>query len=488
MSDLRNKRLDNKRLVCEDLGLCSFRVLSNSEISDDLRDRISKVLEVIKSKKRLVEVLHPIFVLMTHREGFGFNRVIFILVGEDFRPLFALGPRDHQEGLEIYSKLANYPFDESLTNYDATLKDTKKLKDFFDSVLEFYKFKDNPIDEVLRDGKSTVITYTKAKEENVYSLLTLFGSTAIAMIPVNFEGLDLKGLFVIDNVVTLSPINMRDVELIERVIEVLKPYIERAYLFEVIEEKEKSIEKLREVIDEKQSSIIAMERLNLARELTSSIVHEIRNPVTIIGGYANQLLRVLKQDGFSPTEGDIKKLRELADHIYINALRIDNILKSLDDLNATLRVRKIKLNLCYVVRKTVKEITKKFGDLKVHMEIPDKAIYVEGDMIQISKFIQNAITNSYEAMVSKGIDEPVVVRIKRNEGYVDLIIEDKAGGIPDEILPRIYEPFFTTKAHGSGLGIPIMLMIAKEHKATMKIENTSNGVRVILTMPEYFGG
>ncbi len=484
MSNLKDK----KKLICESLGLCSFKILSNSEISDDLKDKISKVMEVIKGKKKLVEVLHPIFVLMTHREGFGFNRVIFVLVEDDFRPLFALGPRDHQEGLEIYSKLINCTFEHSLMDYGATIKDTEKLREFFDSIVEFYKLEGNPIDEVLEEGRSIVLTYTRAKDEKVYSLLALFGSTAIAMIPVNFEALNLKGLFIVDNVVTLSPINTRDIELVQKVIETIKPYIERAYLFEVIEEKEKAIEKLREVIDEKQSSIIAMERLNLARELTSSIVHEIRNPVTIIGGYASQLLRILNQDSSSPIESNVEKLRELANHIYINALRIDNILKSLDDLNATLKVRKVKLNLCYVVRKTVKELTRKFRDLKVHMEIPDRAIYVEGDMIQISKFIQNAITNSYEAMVSKGIDEPVVVRIKRNEGYVDLIIEDKAGGIPDEILPRIYEPFFTTKAHGSGLGIPIMLMIAKEHKATMKIENTAKGVRVVLTMPEYLGG
>lgn len=459
---------------------CLNQILSDYKHGCHIKSSVEKLVNFLKPLRDYRSIIAAILTFITHKDGFGFNRVIMLLKkGNEVKPLFGLGPTTHSEGIDIYSKLSNIPFENAIGNVEAMIFDTEKLEEqVFYSILESVKKPESPINRAFNNMMPVVLNYTKAKEEEVYELLAGLGVTSLGIVPLKIESVETKVIFLIDNVVTLSPIDEDIVQKISAVLDGLLPYIERALLLMEIEAKEKELEAVRIDLEAKQSHIVAMEKLKAVRDLTSSIVHEIRNPLTVIGGYALAITKALEKG--NADENQIKSMLSL---IYDNAVRIDNILKSMDDLNSTLKMKKIKLNLGYVVKKAVKSISRRYPDLKVHLEIPDSSIYVEGDYNHISRFIENAVTNAYEACQLRAVNDPIVVSLKKSEGAAILVIEDKAGGIPESIIDKIYEPFFTTKSKGSGLGIPVMLMITKEHKGTMKIENTGYGVRVTLTLP-----
>ena len=128
------------KLICEEFGFCSIGKLQKVQIPENLRKRLGFVTDVIKDKRKLEEVLHPIFVLLTHSEGFGFNRVVFFVVeGPELKNFFALGPRDHVEGLDMYSRLSKISFEDCLKNVEATLNDTSKLRELFETIRLYSK-------------------------------------------------------------------------------------------------------------------------------------------------------------------------------------------------------------------------------------------------------------------------------------------------------------------------------------------------------------
>jgi signal transduction histidine kinase len=109
---------------------------------------------------------------------------------------------------------------------------------------------------------------------------------------------------------------------------------------------------------------------------------------------------------------------------------------------------------------------------------------VHGDPNALQQVLINLLTNAGDALEVGGTISLETSRVSRDEGMVRLIVRDTGPGIAPEILPRIFDPFYTTKSDGTGLGLSISYNIVREHKGTIDVESLpGKGTIFILTFP-----
>ena len=117
-------------------------------------------------------------------------------------------------------------------------------------------------------------------------------------------------------------------------------------------------------------------------------------------------------------------------------------------------------------------------DIVVETELRSDLPLLELDRDQMKQAFYNVIKNSFEAMKRRGI---LRIRTDRDDTHVKISFTDTGGGLSAEHLSRVFEPYFTTKASGSGLGLLIVRRIVREHGGELAIES-SEGKGLILTI------
>ena len=193
------------------------------------------------------------------------------------------------------------------------------------------------------------------------------------------------------------------------------------------------------------------ERLAALGQTVAEISHEIKTPLVMIGGFARQLLKK------ATTEKDRAKLTVIVDEV----LRLEHLLAGLKELYkaAQLNLAGISLNelLAEVVDQTQAYSGGKGIDIRL---IPSTDIEVEVDREKIKLVLLNLVKNGIEASSPGG---RVVISTRVQEKRVEVEVADTGEGIPEEFKERIFLPFFTTKAQGTGLGLCISKRIIEDH-------------------------
>ncbi len=216
--------------------------------------------------------------------------------------------------------------------------------------------------------------------------------------------------------------------------------------------------------------LVQTDKLVLLGQLSAGVAHEIRNPLAAV----NLNLQVL--------ERNIPK--DSPEHIYIStALQgVDRITRIVEvTLNfsrpSTPDIKSINLNALIPPTIDLVAATFRRKEIKVDLKLDDKLPYVSADSKQIQQVIINILTNASDAIKSKG-----TVKIstyldkggkKKTEGrYAVICISDNGEGIPPSDLPKIFNPFFTRKADGTGLGLPIIQRIIYNHNGIIDVESS----------------
>ena len=118
-------------------------------------------------------------------------------------------------------------------------------------------------------------------------------------------------------------------------------------------------------------------------------------------------------------------------------------------------------------------------NFKLDIDIPDDA-YIYADIDQIKQVIVNLIANAMNAMKSDGT---VTISFQEKDGKTSIIISDTGPGIPLEVMPNLFKPFFTTSNSGTGLGLPISRKILNNHNGDLTVYNSKNGAVFTVTLP-----
>ena len=231
-------------------------------------------------------------------------------------------------------------------------------------------------------------------------------------------------------------------------------------------------------------TVARAERLASIGRLSAAIAHEIRNPLASISG-SIEILR--DQPGTDP---DSRKLMEIA---VREVDRLNALVTSLLDYARPSTEDRRRIDLGEEVGEIVRAFERERRDqhqaIRVHVgACPDASVEAAGG--QLRQIIWNLLRNAAEAMPDGGTvtinvsRDPEPARADRTGPSVVLAITDTGSGIPRTDLDRIFEPFFSTKSSGSGLGLATVARIVDDHRGTIEVDSeVGRGTTVIIHLP-----
>lgn len=216
-----------------------------------------------------------------------------------------------------------------------------------------------------------------------------------------------------------------------------------------------------------EQEIQIKEKLAYLGEMSASIAHEFKNSLTAIKGFASALRR--KSDNPAIVKNVSANIEEEVD--YFHKILIDY-------LNYSKEISLIKENIN--VKSFFNEIISKiFNDSNITITTHIKNIYADKD--KLKQVFINLIKNSVEASDNSSLIE---IEIENIDKMTKILIKDKGTGITEENMKKIYNPFFTTKSTGTGLGTSISYQIIKAHKGTLEYKNRPHkGTITIVNIP-----
>jgi signal transduction histidine kinase len=235
---------------------------------------------------------------------------------------------------------------------------------------------------------------------------------------------------------------------------------------------EAEVSKRTEELRVAQAQLIEREKLAAIGEFASTIVHEIRNPVTTILMGLNYFKRVCVSD----------EARERVSLALEETDRLQNLLKEilLYAKPQVLRLEKWELNGL---------LAEMFGLLaqmpqarlrRLHFIPASEDIYIKGDKDKLKQVLINLVTNACEAIES---GETVTCRVERQAEGVSFTVHNGGNPIPAEIFPKLTQPFCSTKSGGTGLGLAIVRRIVEAHGGCLSIESDKKkGTQVTVTI------
>jgi signal transduction histidine kinase/cell division protein FtsL len=208
-----------------------------------------------------------------------------------------------------------------------------------------------------------------------------------------------------------------------------------------------------------------VERLEVAGQLAARMAHEIKNPLNSIG-----LIIDYQKDRFLPSqEADQKKFRELSDNIKTELARLNEIVESFLRFAKPTIASKRPIEIPALIEDTLSFISPEAvrQSVSVRSHVPAGLPQVAGDYSQLRQALLNLFINAFQAMPEGGkIDVNV---ISSSGGEIEIAVQDSGCGVPQENLSRLFDPYFTTKVRGFGLGLSIVERIVQEHGGVIAV-------------------
>jgi two-component system, sporulation sensor kinase E len=235
---------------------------------------------------------------------------------------------------------------------------------------------------------------------------------------------------------------------------------------------------LRDITESRRTAqqTIESERLNALTLLAAGVAHEIGNPLNSLHIHLQLMERKVRE-----LEGDAR--RELQDSIDIARAEINRLDSIVTQFLRAIRPTRPQLhpeNINTIVEEAVRFFAPeiKDRDIVVEQELRSDLPLLELDRDQMKQAFYNVIKNSLEAMKHRGI---LRIRTDMDASHVLIGFTDTGGGISAENLSRVFEPYFTTKSSGTGLGLLIVRRIVREHGGELSIQS-SDGKGLTLTI------
>jgi signal transduction histidine kinase len=218
-------------------------------------------------------------------------------------------------------------------------------------------------------------------------------------------------------------------------------------------------------VEERERELVRSERLAAVGKMAAMITHEVRNPLSSIG-LNTELLEEELEDGPSESKDLLQAIHREVDRLtaiteeYLAFARLPKPKLAYEAVNPMVGA------LAAFVRE---DLAAKQVDLAVDLSDGDPIALI--DAAQLRQCLINLVRNATEAVTAKGKGK-VTLRTRRAGNRVVIEVEDDGTGIPADVLPRLFDPFFSTKEGGSGLGLALTQQIVKDHDGDLTVDST----------------
>jgi signal transduction histidine kinase/DNA-binding response OmpR family regulator len=469
------KILEKRRLLIqnrqyqEDLENANFRIQLMHQLS-------IKMNSVYLNTVQLDEILQAILVGITAHEGLRFNRAFLAMIDDDdvLRGRLAIGPGCREEAGQIWQELNHKKMDffEIVHDLQACNLDTETQVNKLIGKLEIPIVKvDHVLIRCALERKTIKVVNGEASGFDLSEVIDLFGSKEFVVVPLYSPRRPL-GVIIADNLITGRTISNSYVSALELFSSQASLVIEHSRLYMDMQKTIAELEKVNNELDENKNLLVQAERYSALGQMAAQMVHNVRNPITAIGGIARIMAKKT-----TPPEFD-----KYIDVMVKETDRLENILTTLFEFVDSKEIVKAKTAIYPLVQNVLlllqNEINRQGIEVDINFSNPQLEFLI--DAAQISKMLVHILRNSVEAMPNGGF---LKIGGEEDEGWFCLIIRDTGKSMDGGQESKALEPFYTTKTYGTGMGLTIVEKIVTAHGGNFTIQRIDNGTEVVVKLP-----
>ena len=255
-----------------------------------------------------------------------------------------------------------------------------------------------------------------------------------------------------------------------------------AMLIEVKRRVENSRNRAEEALRQANSDLSRVSRVTTMGELTASLAHEVNQPIAAAVTDANTCLRWLMRD-----PPDVEEAREAASRTIKDATRAAEIITHVRQIFRKGAEQREPLDVNEVIQEMVLLLRSEAArySITVRTELAADLPRVMGDRVQLQQVLMNLMMNSIDAMKDVNWMRELTIHSQRGANEeLAVTVSDTGVGLPPEQADEIFNAFFTTKPHGTGMGLRISRSIVESHGGRLwAADNSSRGASFYLTLP-----
>jgi two-component system, NtrC family, sensor histidine kinase HydH len=419
------------------------------------------------------ELLRIILESITLKEGLGFNRAILLLVDEESKSLKAVkGSVQEPETVSGEEKpdTSGSGLSRLLVSKASRVSDEAQALDRQLQAITIPLSKEKGIlARTAMEGRFFLIKEAQKDPRTNKRLVERLGIDSFASVPI-FAKDKVIGVISVDNYFDRHPIEEEDLQILSMLARQAGLAIENARLYEYIEQTNQELKSA-------QERLLESEKLTALGEMAAGMAHEIRNPLVSIGGFVRRLFKKFQGDSQVQTYFQV---------IINEVERLEKTLNEILDFSQDTQGKFKEEDLNQIVEEALELIRRELDESRIAVQKelnPLPRVYCDGR--QIRHVFYNLFLNALQAMPHGGV---LGIRTEGSKGsdsgWATVEIRDTGGGIPPELLHNIFNPFFTTKASGSGLGLSIVHKIVTRHYGNVEIDNRpGEGVSFFIKLP-----
>lgn len=415
------------------------------------------------------EILHLILTTITAGCALGFSRAVLFMLNDDNSKLvgrMGVGPNTGEEAGRIWGQLSKekLSFQNFLEKYG---RQVPSEDDLFNQRIRNTEITLNEDPCLITQAvsqkvpiKATRETRNKARCQHCYKCID---AEEFVVVPLIVKD-KVIGVILADNMFNPNPISEDMIDLLFLFTSQAAVAIERARAYRILEEENLKLEQTLKKLKRAQEQLLQNERLVTIGQMAAQVAHEIRNPLVTIGGFARTLTKSEKVN----TDEDLTLMTQI---IAEEVSRLERILNNVLDFVKlakpefqTVDINKIMLESLLMVSDS---ITQKSVTLQKSLDLDLAPIKI--DPQQFKQVLINVLQNALYSMGNGG--ELFVRTFKRDDEHVVVQVEDTGEGIEEEVLENMFNPFFTTKPNGTGLGLPITQQIIHGHGGKIDVQS-----------------
>lgn len=417
--------------------------------------QLGESLQHILRQDRLLQL---VLTCVTAGHALGFNRAMLFLVNEERGTVYgrmAIGPSNKEEALRIWQEVST-----KYRSLEDLLKDTVErgpLDTPLNITTKLLAYPLSKEDEIIvrciKEKKPIVVKDCSTDPRVCKEFYSIFGSKEFVCVPLIVKGRAI-GAILADNLYSGEPITEDHVQLLSMFAGQAALAIENAETYKNLEDKIRQL-------TEAQEKLLRSERLIAMGEMAAYIAHEIRNPLVTIGGFARSIERSRIKDENTITSSKI---------IMEEVKRLEKILDNIKDFSKPAEPKKTRMHINLLMEDTLSLIEgylkeRRIGLIKVMSpSLPIAHI----DPAQMKQVFLNLIKNAVESMPGGGT---LTVKTSLEDKSIKVDFTDTGEGIPPEVMAKIFTPFFTTKASGTGVGLAVCQKIIDDHDGKLRVSS-----------------
>ena len=311
-------------------------------------------------------------------------------------------------------------------------------------------FADHLLSQVDADGNPIIVNATGPGEEDAQSLLSTLKLGAAILIPISRS--NIRVILFAARDVGVTPFRGTDLELFHILASQSLVALENAHLYADLRAYVRKVE-------ESQQALLRSEKMAAAGRLTASIAHEVNNPLQSV----QNCLHLAGREDVAP--------EKRSEYFDLARAEMDRLMKTMQRMLDYYRPGSTKMEkvdvlelLDHVISLTSQQLSQR--EIEIDTDLPKTLDAIYAVNSQIQQIFFNLILNAFDVMPGGGV---LYIRAKNVENGVEIQFEDSGPGISEDLRNNIFEPFYSTKDGGTGLGLTVSYNIVTAHGGTLDL-------------------